>query len=373
MLSAEDAGRYFYMVSLIMTVGTIVRLGVDNLTLKTIPEIKNSIENKSIYISACVLLIVILTVLVIPFLYFLSIEKIECYILIISIIPFACVNFFSIYYQSIGDVKRGLLYSSVIPQLLTLLFFFLFYLLEVGENVVICYVLGYMFIFVFLIFKFPLKFVRVCFGDIKNIVERATPFMVVSIIGILNANYPIFIISNKLPIENAAYYAIALKLATINVFVLSAVNSVIAPKFSEYYNNNNIIELSKIAKNTTRIMVLLSVPIFLLIFIFSSEILEIFGSEYDNEITVYCLKILALSQVINVSTGASSYLLQMTGFGKEYAKLFTINTLLSAICSYFMSIYFGLIGVVISIGIGIVALNVFSFFMVKQKLKIWMI
>ncbi|MFH4358376.1 MATE family efflux transporter [Vibrio diabolicus] len=376
-LTPTDAGKYFYFLGLVMSIGGLARIGLDNLTLKSIPEYLSQAEchnsDKHISVSCLICIVNSIFILIITKVFF-DIDSDIYDFLCFALIPFAVINVFGVFFQARGDVKKGLLISSVLPQAINVI---LLLVLTQFNKDLISVMSAYCISFVFVLgglFKYIKKyFVRVQFADFLSVIKKAKSFMMISLLGILNVNYPIILISNFLPIENSAYYSVSMKLATINVFVLSAVNSVVAPKFSFYKKQNEHNKIKSLAKKSTRMMLACALPVCFFILLFPEDILNFFGDEYINETSVLCLRILAIAQFINVSTGATSYLLQMVGHSHTYAFVLAIVTFSSMFISVLAAKSLGFIAVVCVIAASIVLLNVFSVLLVRLKLNFWMI
>ncbi len=95
---------------------------------------------------------------------------------------------------------------------------------------------------------------------------------------------------------------------------LAAFITIFSPIVSNLYNQAKRKELENLFKVVTRWVFTLTLPLFIIIAIFSKSIMLIFGSEFVAGWIV--LIILAFAQLVNVGTGPVGMLLQMTG--KQY-------------------------------------------------------
>jgi len=108
-------------------------------------------------------------------------------------------------------------------------------------------------------------------------------------------------------------YTIALKLAGLTGLILFATNTILGPKISELYHNKNMQSLASTVQSASKFTFLLSLPIFLIIILFSGFFLNIFGSEFNTIMGKEALIILSVGQMTNVFFGAVIYILDMTG------------------------------------------------------------
>lgn len=108
------------------------------------------------------------------------------------------------------------------------------------------------------------------------------------------------------------YYAIAVKLATLTSFILVAVGSMAAPKFSELFHSGKIDDLFHVAKKSAKLIFWISTPILLGIVIFGKPILHMaFGNDF---VAAYpALTLLAMGQFVNSISGSTGHFMNMTG------------------------------------------------------------
>ncbi|HEY9113625.1 MAG TPA: oligosaccharide flippase family protein, partial [Bacteroidales bacterium] len=111
---------------------------------------------------------------------------------------------------------------------------------------------------------------------------------------ILGISLPMFLTSSMLVIigqlatimvgmfrsaEDVGYYAIALRISTLTTFVLLAINTVVAPKFSALFNEGKIDDLFYVARKSTKLIFWSVLPL-ILIFVFFGKwiIVLLYGS-----------------------------------------------------------------------------------------------
>jgi O-antigen/teichoic acid export membrane protein len=153
-------------------------------------------------------------------------------------------------------------------------------------------ILGFLVVFVILIFKFGYKF-KLLFYD--NILRKIMPYSFGNYIAEFISMTPVFIlpliILNKLSPETAAHYYISMTIANIIFNIPGAVNTSL---FAEGSHNEKI--LGQIIKKSVFLIFLIVIPAIILIVLFGNHILLLFGKEYSDEGFKF-LQILALSGV----------------------------------------------------------------------------
>lgn len=163
-----------------------------------------------------------------------------------------------------------------------------------------------------------------------------------------------------------AQLAAARTITSLIGFILSAINNVSAPRFASMYADGQMEKLRNYARNTTRFMTLLAIPLTLLICIFPSFILSLFGKGFSGGGIL--LIILASGQFINVSTGSVSYLLTMSGHEKPLRNLGIINSIFSIILAFVLTPLFGVVGSAISSAVALAVSNLLGVYLVKKYL-----
>jgi len=108
------------------------------------------------------------------------------------------------------------------------------------------------------------------------------------------------------------YYAIAVKLATLTTFVLNAVNSMAAPKFSELFYSDKLDELFHVAKKSAKLIFATTTPVLFCFLILGKPILGFaFGREFS--VAYSALVFLVIGQFINSISGSTGMFMNMTG------------------------------------------------------------
>jgi len=115
-------------------------------------------------------------------------------------------------------------------------------------------------------------------------------------------------------------YSVSVKLATLTSFILTAVTSMAAPKFSEYYHANKQVELFHIAKKSTKLIFWTTVPLLLFLLIFGKYIIiTLFGNDFIASYSA--MVILVCGQFVNSISGSTGMFMSMTGKEKQYRNI----------------------------------------------------
>lgn len=145
----------------------------------------------------------------------------------------------------------------------------------------------------------------------KRILHYSMPFMGSGIIGFFLLWMDTIMLGILKNAEAVGIYNGAVRIALFSNIVLASVNSIFAPTISKLYTNDDLKGLEVAYKTTVRWILHISLPFFLILFIFSKEIIGIYGTQFIQGSTA--LVILSFGQFVSISVGSAGYLLNMTG------------------------------------------------------------
>ena len=153
-----------------------------------------------------------------------------------------------------------------------------------------------------------------------QIFARSYPMALSAIAYFIMQSVDIIILTAYEGFESIAYYSVAVKLATVTALALMSVNIVVAPKIAEIYSTNNFEKLNKLINDSARIIFIISIPVLILLFVFSDFMLGLFGANYV--LAKEALLLLLCGQFFSSLCGPGAIYLNMTGKQKK------LNTIL---------------------------------------------
>jgi len=142
--------------------------------------------------------------------------------------------------------------------------------------------------------------------------------------------------------DNVAHYSIAVKLATVTALALMSVNIVIAPKIAEIYNTNDFNRLNKLIRDAARIIFIVSLPVLLILFIFSGPTLSLFGEGYV--FAKQALWVLLAGQFFSALCGPGAIYLNMTGKQKKLNNILISGLIVNVILNLVLIPIYGIEG-----------------------------
>jgi O-antigen/teichoic acid export membrane protein len=233
------------------------------------------------------------------------------------------------------------------------IFSIILYIIDSPEYLVLCFIYSFVVIFVIstvvvYFFLFNKNFPKSAAHNFSSteILRASYPMALSAISYFLMQSTDVLFISAYDTFESVAYYSIAVKLATVTALALISVNIVIAPKIASIYNDKNFYQLKLILKKATRMNVVISLPIIIILLFFSEYVLSTFGSNYI--LAKNALWILLIAQFFNSITGPSALYLNMTGRQKKLNVILVISLLINVVLNIILVPDFGMLGAAIS-------------------------
>jgi len=204
--------------------------------------------------------------------------------------------------------------------------------------------------------------------SIKTIIRRSYPMSISLVSFLLMQNTDIILLGKFRTFTDVAHYAVAVKLTLIIALVLSSVNAVFAPKFSELFNKNDFQSLRENIRRSTRLIFVLTVPIILGMLIFSDKILALFGGGYDS--AGPALKILLAAQIVNALSGSVGVYMNMSGNERVFQRILIAALVLNVVLNLILIPKHGLFGAAIATAVSTVLWNIYSVVFLYRKKQI---
>jgi len=200
----------------------------------------------------------------------------------------------------------------------------------------------------------------------KSIVSISAPMFMTATTTFLIGQTGVILLGMFRSEHEVGYYAIAVKLATLVSFLLSAINSMAAPKFSELYHSGKIDELIHVAKKSTKLIFWTTAPILLILVTFGKPILWLlFGREFTK--AYLALVFLVVGQFIHSISGSTANFMNMTGNHLILTKTKMASAFINLILGLILIPKFGINGAAIAGMVGISFWNIFVLYIIQIK------
>lgn len=200
------------------------------------------------------------------------------------------------------------------------------------------------------------------------IAHKSYPMAVSSLAIFLMMTFDIVFLKKFKGDETVAYYSIAMKILSILFMINNSVYISVSLKIAQLYTDNNIKELSKTLKQSTRMIVLLTVPVVLFICLFSENILYFFGENYTQ--SKQALLILMMGQLLASFFGASAIYLNMTGRQSVFQIVLIFAVLLNLILNIVLIPMYSMTGAAIAFVSSLLFWNMVTAIIIYKKDKL---
>lgn len=178
---------------------------------------------------------------------------------------------------------------------------------------------------------------------------------------------PLFLLGIWGTADEAGIFGAATRVAMLVTFFLTAVNTVIAPKFAELHARGEIETLGRLARRFALLITLAASPLFLVLIFAGDWVMGLFGPEFVRGGTA--LAILALGQAVVAMTGVAGQVLMMSGHVSDTRNASLIAVTLMIICAMITIPTYGAIGAAITNAIALSSMNCYAAVVAIRRLR----
>ena len=215
----------------------------------------------------------------------------------------------------------------------------------------------------------------------RRIMQPDDKIQVISVQSILSTSWPMLMSSTMTFVigqtgvimlgmfrsdAEVGYYAIAVKLATLTTYILSAVNSMAGPKFSELFYSDKMEELFYVAKKATKLIFWTTAPVLLILVFLGRQLLGLLYG-LDFQIAYLPVVLLASGQFFASIAGATSTFLNMTGHQKILRNTMIITAFFNIALNVILIPEFGVKGAALAAMCSMILKNAYTVFYIKKK------
>ncbi len=202
--------------------------------------------------------------------------------------------------------------------------------------------------------------------SVKAILTLSLPMFMSAAMALIISQTSVIMLGIFRPESDTGYYSVAVKLATLTSFILAAMNSIAAPKFSELFHTGQINELFRVAKKSTKLIFWTTTPILILLILSGRFILYfLFGQEYT--IAYWAMICLIMGQFVHSISGSTGIFMNMTGNQKILRNIMIITVFMNIFLNLTLIPLLGINGAAIADMISTVGWNLLSLAYIKIK------
>jgi len=391
--TAENVGRYDFVRSALMVLGGLALMGTNQSIIyySGLLKARKSIESIRAVYSKMIKIICVLSFIVLAlYIVFFSQEKVneffnneESFSLLLKSI--LTLVFFALTMLNIDTIRA--LQKTVLSEIYRSLFRYLpvFFLaavlLKLNQQayLVEAYLTGFVLLSffssvrVYKIFKTLQKPNKKSESfSMHEIFKTSAPMALSAIAYFIMQSIDIIILSIYEGFDQIAYYSVSVKLAMVTTLALMSVNIVIAPRIAEIYEKQNLQDMQQLIKHSTRIIFFISLFVLSILFLFSQEILSLFGPDYIK--ANQALLFLLAAQFFNAVSGPGAIYLNMTGRQKTLNKILILGLIINISLNFYFIPVEGINGAAKATLVSLIIWNAITTLLVysKDKIKIFL-
>lgn len=192
-------------------------------------------------------------------------------------------------------------------------------------------------------------------AGMAQLLKLAAPMFTTTVMQLIMSWAGILILASYASEADVGVFNALTRISIFTNITFLAINSLTVPRFAEAFAANDREALRRHSQEATRLIVLTSLPIFLVLALFPKFLLGLFGKEFPgNEISLY---ILLFGQLIVVLAGLPAQLLNMTGHQKILRNIAVISAIVNVLACFVFIPLGGIAGVSWAQVIGIFVWN----------------
>jgi O-antigen/teichoic acid export membrane protein len=298
----------------------------------------------------------------------------ELPLLVFAIAPVAVLVIQAEFFKAVGSTATGTFSQAVVPPLLLLTGSILLWLLDAGT--VHAVFLAYLLVAIAAVslamatwhWQLPGIWRERGSFDTGRLLRTGMPLLLMNSMTLMLGWTDVLVLGIWRDAAEVGIYGIAMRVALLTAFILSAINVVVAPQFAALHAEGNTAALRRLAQQSAFWTLLAAAPAILVLLLVPDLILQIFGQQFREGAAP--LRILAVGQFVNVATGSVAALLVMTGHEKLMRNIVAASAALNLLGALVLVPRYGAVGAATSTALSLAFMNIVAWLAARKKLYI---
>jgi O-antigen/teichoic acid export membrane protein len=200
----------------------------------------------------------------------------------------------------------------------------------------------------------------------RALLTISLPMLMTSSLSLLIGQIGVVMLGMFRPEEEVGYYAVAVRMATLVTFMLTAINSMAAPKFSELFQKEQLADLFYVAKKSAKLIFWTTAPLLLGLLVLGKPLLVLFfGSPFGAAYPA--LALLVIGQFVNSVSGSTGMFMNMTGRQSQFRNIILAAAVINVSSNLFLIPRYGLVGAALTAMITISFWNLTTLWYIKSR------
>mgnify|MGYP000008755572 CR=1 FL=1 len=352
-LSVSDFGKYNLAISIVTVLGSVLSLGTEHWLIKEVSKSSKNIFiliKRALFLRFTALFIALLFSALAFILGLVNFELLTFLIMVFCVLAMLTAGSLAQATRGLEKADKAFQYHDLYRLIFSFVFFYLFFFLfSISfESILFIFFLSTLIGIIFNVTYFKklnLDTSKLVSFDIKNTFLAALPFCGISILAIVNNNLDVLMLGFLSDTSQVAGYSVGAKASLIVNSVTLLVVSILAPRFSRYFCNNEAEKLKQELFISTVILFFFGLIIIIAAY-FLSPLLALWGEEYLLYKNTFL--ILVIAQVIMFVGAPLSALLTMTNKEKLERNCLFLMLAINVLLGYFLIHMYGALGASLS-------------------------
>lgn len=210
-----------------------------------------------------------------------------------------------------------------------------------------------------------------CFSS-REILTRSFPIAVSGMAIFLMMSFDILFLKKYYGDTTVAFYSVAVKLMTLLSVIILTVNITVSAAIAASFSNKEIDKVQQIVQNSSRLIVVITLPAVIGLLFFPEFVLQFFGSNYL--VAKEALVVLVLGQGLCAFFGSAPVYLNMTGRQRIFQRIVLGALVLNFLLNYWLIPSYGMLGAAIAFSVSALFWNLGTalFVYVKDGVKLFL-
>jgi len=378
----ETFGIFNLIFATLMIATVVSRIGLDTYVVRVIPSLERQNKEISLFLKT-VIKILIITSLLVTTTVFLASDFINNYIfksidasnylvgLLFMIFPYTLFNVLVEVLRGLDEIKFYALFRNLSQNFsIAVLLIVSIVTAKLYDPIYILYsaILFITLLLIIVLYKFLKK------RDItilqkgkynKKILKHSYPMFLAASVMFLMSYVDSFMISYYLDEYQVGIYNACISLSLMLTFIPMAIGGYISPKISKAYSENNSKEIKDIFKHSIKIIFIVTLPLFLIMFIFADFFLNLFGEAFTVATTTLLITNIAfLSEAL---TGPVGFILNMTDNQHTFMRILIVSLIINILFNALLIPIYGINGAGVAILLSMFFWTITSLIVLKRK------
>ncbi len=350
----EELGIFNVFISLIFVFSIFIMLGLNMGVKRFIAELYDNEKEKTIVVFLKSVFVVILNSFLIMsflilyknfFIEFLLINPCIFKYLLLSLPLYSILQIFINTFEAMNIIKYSIIFEKIIRPFLFLFSIFVIKFFNFNyEYIYFSYFFGLLLIVLLFLIPFLSAYkkvsIRMDLFPLKKMLTYSIPLMFNAIFYILPLNFGVLFIQYYYSSIYVGFYSAALEISKLITFVIVVISPLFFTICIKFFAEKKLFKLNLFYQSVSTVIYFITLPIFIIFFMFSGNILNLFGVEFIN--ASYMLKILSVGFFIDALVGPVDLVLN----AQDRTRLVLQNSIISFVIGFlFLFLFLNVLGI----------------------------